>query len=79
MGTYEFVEISTVPTTDKAVEIIITLRLVTDRRRTEEMRARMAAIVESSQDAITGADINGIVTSWNHGAEKIFNIRPTKL
>ncbi len=32
----------------------------------------MASIVESSDDAIIGKDVNGVVTSWNEGAEKIF-------
>jgi len=45
---------------------------VSERKQIEETRNRLAAIVESSDDAIIGKNYDGIVTSWNPGAEKIF-------
>ncbi len=45
---------------------------VTDRKLAEDVRRRYAAIVESSDDAIIGADTHGIITDWNKGAEKLY-------
>ena len=49
-----------------------TYREVTERYLAEITSRRLAAIVDSSDDAIVGKDLSSIITSWNFGAERIF-------
>ena len=48
------------------------LRDIAERKAFEDSSRRIAAIVESSDDAIVSKDLNGIITSWNAGAERLF-------
>ena len=49
-----------------------TLRLAIERKRAELAHARLAAIVDSSDDAIIGASLDGVILDWNVGAVKVY-------
>ena len=52
---------------------------ITDRKRAEEIRQRFAAIIESSDDAILSKNLDGIIASWNPGAERLFGYKAEEI
>lgn len=69
------VAISVSPIRNQAGELIALAcisRDVSERKRADEARAYLAAMVESANDAIVGLGLDGIIQSWNEGAHRLF-------
>jgi PAS domain S-box-containing protein len=74
-GTLVPIDDSAAPIKDQngeLVGVVLVFRDISERQRAEDASRLLSSIVESSDDGIVSKDMNGIVTSWNLGASKIF-------
>ncbi len=59
--------------------VVLNFRDVTERKKAEGTTARLATIVESSNDAIYLITPEGVILSWNQGAERIYGFKPEEI
>jgi len=61
--------------TGQLVGAVLVFREITERRKAERAQGLLAAIVESAEDAIISKNLDGLIESWNRGAEHLFEYR----
>jgi PAS domain S-box-containing protein len=74
-GSTTWCDVAVTPIVDadsKPERLLVVSRDATERRKLEETHARLAAVVEFSEDAIVSKTLESIVVTWNNGAERMF-------
>lgn len=75
-GNYRWISINAVPQFRKEemkpFQVYTTFEDITQGKEAEDARARLAAIVESTSDAIIGKSVDGTIISWNRGAQDMY-------
>src|SRR4029079_9846613 len=69
------VSVTVSPVRDRSGRIVGASKVardITERKRLDLVQARLASVIESSDDVIITKPLDGVITSWNRGAEKIF-------
>jgi PAS domain S-box-containing protein len=81
-GTYHWHQAAAVPVLDSNGQIqkwVGTWINIGDRKEAERRMGELVSIIRNSQDAIIGKTLEGIVTSWNQGAERLFGYRTEEM
>ena len=65
--------------TGEVAAVVLVFRDVTERRRLEQVRARLAAIIDSSDDAIISKTLDGRIITWNKAAERLLGYSETEI
>ena len=73
------VDISLAPLPDTGDLVIAAVRDASDRHAAQHARSQLATIVESSVDGIVALSMDGMISSWNPGAEQLFGYCPTEV
>ncbi len=75
-GNYIDVSTASTPVLYHSIPHVITiLRDISERKKNEEIKSQLASIVLNSNDAIYAMNMDGMILSWNPGAEKLYGVR----
>jgi PAS domain S-box-containing protein len=81
-GAQIFIDDSAVPIKGENGEVfgvVLVFRDISEKKRAEQARLQLASIIESSNDAILTENADGIILTWNKGAEEIYGYRAAEI